>query len=51
MRVPSSWLRSYCDPDLPVEQLADELAMHSIEVERVSRVGAPSADATPAHAH
>jgi phenylalanyl-tRNA synthetase beta chain len=45
MRVPSSWLRSYCDPDLSVEELADELAMHAIEVERIGHVGAPSADA------
>jgi phenylalanyl-tRNA synthetase beta chain len=44
MRAPSSWLRSYCDPGLSVDELADELAMHSIEVERISHVGAPSAD-------
>jgi phenylalanyl-tRNA synthetase beta chain len=43
--VPSSWLRAYCDPDLSVEALADEIAMHAIEVERISRVGAPSTDA------
>src|SRR3954454_16948124 len=42
MRAPDSWLRSYCDPKLSVEELADELAMHSIEVERISHVGAPS---------
>ena len=30
MRVPESWLRSYCDPDLSVEEVADELAMLSI---------------------
>jgi phenylalanyl-tRNA synthetase beta chain len=42
--VPNSWLRSYCDPDLSVEDLADRLAMHSIEVERISHVGAPSAE-------
>ena len=45
MRVPESWLRSYCDPDLSVEEVADELAMHSIEVSRITHVGAPSADA------
>jgi phenylalanyl-tRNA synthetase beta chain len=44
MKVPNSWLRSYCDPDLTVEELADEIAMHSIEVERVSLAGAPSPD-------
>ena len=45
MKVPNSWLRSYCDPGLSVEELADELAMHSVEVERISHVGAPSPDA------
>jgi phenylalanyl-tRNA synthetase beta chain len=45
MKVPDSWLRSYCDPGLSVEHLADEIAMHSIEVERISHVGAPSAEA------
>jgi phenylalanyl-tRNA synthetase beta chain len=44
MKVPSSWLRSYCDPDLPVGELADEIAMHSIEVERISLAGAFSPD-------
>src|SRR6185437_15311501 len=44
LRAPVSWLRSYCDPGLSVEELADELAMHSIEVERISHVGAPSPD-------
>jgi phenylalanyl-tRNA synthetase beta chain len=41
MRAPDSWLRSYCDPDLSVEELADELAMHAIEVERITHAGAP----------
>ena len=40
MRAPDSWLRSYCDPKLSVDELADELAMHSIEVERISHAGA-----------
>ena len=44
MRAPVSWLRSYCDPGLSVPELADELAMHSIEVERISHVGVPSPD-------
>jgi phenylalanyl-tRNA synthetase beta chain len=42
MKVPVGWLSEYCDPGLPVPELADELAMHSIEVERISSVGAPS---------
>ena len=41
MRAPDSWLRSYCDPKLTVGELADELAMHSIEVERITQAGAP----------
>jgi phenylalanyl-tRNA synthetase beta chain len=44
VRAPNSWLRSYCDPDLSVEELADRLAMHSIEVERISHTGAPDPD-------
>jgi phenylalanyl-tRNA synthetase beta chain len=44
MRAPDSWLRSYCDPKLSVEELADELAMHSIEVERITHAGAPDPD-------
>ena len=44
MRAPLSWLLSYCDPGLPAEELGDRLAMHSIELERISQVGAPSAD-------
>jgi phenylalanyl-tRNA synthetase beta chain len=42
MRVPNSWLRAYCDPGLPIEELAERLALHGIEVERISRSGAPS---------
>jgi phenylalanyl-tRNA synthetase beta chain len=42
MKVPVSWLRAYCDPQFSLEELADRLAMHSIEVERISHVGAPS---------
>src|SRR4051794_1959090 len=44
MRAPNSWLRSYCDPPLSTEELADELAMHSIEVERIGHAGAPRPD-------
>ena len=42
MKVPLSWLASYCDPGLSVETLADELAMHAIEVERISHAGTTS---------
>jgi phenylalanyl-tRNA synthetase beta chain len=41
VRAPVSWLRTYCDPDLSVEDLAEALAMHSTEVERISHAGAP----------
>jgi phenylalanyl-tRNA synthetase beta chain len=44
MRAPDSWLRSHCDPKLSVAELADELAMHSIEVERITHAGAPDPD-------
>jgi phenylalanyl-tRNA synthetase beta chain len=42
MKVPVSWLSSYCDPGLSVETLADELALHAIEVERISHAGTTS---------
>ena len=42
MRVPLSWLKSLCDPGLSVETLADQLAMHAIEVERISHAGTTS---------
>ncbi|MGE5746731.1 MAG: phenylalanine--tRNA ligase subunit beta [Solirubrobacterales bacterium] len=42
MKVPESWLRAYCDPELGLEEIGDRLAMHTTEVERISQVGAPS---------
>jgi phenylalanyl-tRNA synthetase beta chain len=39
MRVPVSWLRSYCDPGLPAEAIADVLTMAGIKLERLHRVG------------
>jgi phenylalanyl-tRNA synthetase beta chain len=44
LRAPLSWLLSYCDPGLSAEELGDRLAMHSIELERISRAGAPSSE-------
>ncbi len=44
MKVPESWLRAYCDPDLGLEEIGDLLAMHTTEVERISQVGAPSSE-------
>jgi phenylalanyl-tRNA synthetase beta chain len=44
MRVPYSWLREYCDPDLAPEELADRLVMTGTEVERVELSGPPKPD-------
>jgi phenylalanyl-tRNA synthetase beta chain len=44
MKVPYSWLTEYCDPGLSVEELAERLALRTTEVERIARIGAPSAD-------
>ncbi len=44
MRVPYSWLTEYCDPGLPVEELAELIALRTTEVERISHVGPPSAE-------
>jgi phenylalanyl-tRNA synthetase beta chain len=39
MRVPVSWLRSYCDPGLPADGIADALTMAGDKLERLHRVG------------
>ncbi len=39
MRVPLTWLREYCAPDLDAFALAERLAMTGTEVERVERHG------------
>ena len=39
MRVPIAWLREYCDPGVPAEEIADTLTMSGIKVERLHRVG------------
>jgi phenylalanyl-tRNA synthetase beta chain len=39
MRVPVAWLRSYCDPGLPAEQVADALTMAGVKLERLHRTG------------
>ena len=45
MRVPVAWLRSYCDPGLSAEAIADALTMAGDKLERLHRtgVGDPSA--------
>src|ERR1043165_6649693 len=40
INVPKSWLRSFCDPKLAGQQLADKLTMAGIEVEAYASVGA-----------
>jgi phenylalanyl-tRNA synthetase beta chain len=44
MRVPATWLRSYCDPELSNEQLGERLSVTGLELERIERVGVDSAD-------
>jgi phenylalanyl-tRNA synthetase beta chain len=44
VRVPYSWLREYCDPDLDPAALADRLVMTGTEVERLDTVGPSSGE-------
>ena len=44
MRVPLAWLRSYCDPGLTAEGIAERLDLTGTELERIERIGVPSAD-------
>jgi phenylalanyl-tRNA synthetase beta chain len=39
MRVPAGWLRSYCDPGLSVQELADALTMAGLKMERIHHTG------------
>ena len=39
MRVPVGWLREYCDPGLPAEEIADTLTMAGLKLERLHRIG------------
>ncbi len=41
MQFPESWLRSYCNPDLSTQQLADTLTMAGLEVEELAPVAPP----------
>jgi phenylalanyl-tRNA synthetase beta chain len=45
MRVPVEWLREYCAPGLPVEELATRLAMTGTEVDRIDHHGVAEPDA------
>jgi phenylalanyl-tRNA synthetase beta chain len=44
MKVPYTWLREHCDPGIGADELSERLAMTGTEVERVGKVGPPSAD-------
>jgi phenylalanyl-tRNA synthetase beta chain len=44
MKVPYSWLREYCAPDLDPSQVLELLALRTTDVEGVSYVGPPSAE-------
>ena len=44
MKVPYCWLREYCDPGLPAEELLSLIALRTTEVERISLVGPPAAE-------
>ncbi len=44
MKIPYSWLRSYCDPGVGAAEIAERLAMTGTEVERVGSVGPPSGE-------
>ncbi|TMK64767.1 MAG: phenylalanine--tRNA ligase subunit beta [Actinobacteria bacterium] len=44
MRAPASWLRDYCNPQLPTRDIADRLNMTGSEVGRIEHAGVPDAD-------
>ena len=44
MRVPLSWLREYCDPQLDVHAIEQRLTLTGTKVEAVHHHGVPSAD-------
>jgi phenylalanyl-tRNA synthetase beta chain len=44
MKVSRTWLSEYCDPGLPAAAIGEKLSLSGIELERITRVGVPSAD-------
>ena len=44
MRVSKTWLNEYCDPGLTAGQIGERLSLSGVELERITRVGVPSAD-------
>ena len=41
MQFPESWLRTFCNPTLTTQQLADTLTMAGLEVEELQPVSPP----------
>jgi phenylalanyl-tRNA synthetase beta chain len=44
MKVPYAWLREYCAPDMPLEELEERLTLAGTLVEGVSHHGVPSVE-------
>src|SRR5436305_13238006 len=44
MRIPLSWLREYVPVQVPTDELAARLALSTLEVDRVLRLGVPDED-------
>jgi phenylalanyl-tRNA synthetase beta chain len=47
VKVPKTWLNEYCDPGLTAAQIGEKLSFAGVELERIARVGIPSADGNP----
>jgi phenylalanyl-tRNA synthetase beta chain len=45
MRVPIAWLRSYCDPGWPAEEIAERLTAAGLELDALHRTGVGSPEA------
>ena len=41
MRIPLTWLRDYVPVEVPTAELAERLALSTLEVDRVLRLGVP----------
>ncbi len=44
MRVPETWLREYCDPDLDIAGVEERLTMTGTKVEAIHHFGVPSTE-------
>jgi phenylalanyl-tRNA synthetase beta chain len=45
MRIPVAWLRSYCDPGLSAEEIAERLTSAGLELDTLHRTGVGSTEA------